>query len=83
MKFEEKIKQFYEQKTKCFVNGMPTDTEITKEGAGGKIIGIEEDYIVFQIFNNTEKQTDITIETINIPKAEIKTLSEIKKPSTL
>jgi len=72
MKFEELLVKYQQEKKKVFINGMP-------EEDGGTIEAIEEDYLVFKIVNNKEKQEDCTEETVIIQKKDITTLSEGEK----
>ena len=68
MKFEELIKKYKESGIKCFVNGLR-----------GKITGIDEDYIIFEIVKKAEKQENTTKEIIYIPNTQIFSLSEGEK----
>jgi len=77
MNFKEQLKQYMDNKTKCFVNGMP-------EEDGGIILRIEEDFLVFEITDIDEKeQSNSTREEVCILLKDIDRLAVVKKLSTL
>jgi len=76
MKFIDKIDKCIEEKLSVFVNGMPED-------GGGTIIKREDDFIVFEVLNESEKQEDVTKERINIPVAQIYSLSSGERKASI
>jgi hypothetical protein len=69
MKFAELLKNFCMDNRKCFINGVPDED-------GGRILAIEEDYIVFEIKDEATKNNPATREEIVIPIDKITSLSK-------
>lgn len=68
MKFNKKLFEAMNNKTKVFVNGLPSEE-------GALITLIEEDYIELTIFNKANKEEDNTTEIVSIPLNQIYSLS--------
>jgi len=73
VKFAELLKDFVINREKCFVNGIPEDD-------GGRILAIEEDYIIFELKSDATKSKPATREEIMIPIDKIVSLSKGEKP---
>lgn len=72
MKVLEVLNEYMKDKTKCFINGMPSEK-------GGLIKDIQDDYLVFEVLNEEEKPEDNTKETIIIPLAKIEIIGLVPK----
>jgi len=73
MKFDEIINKYISEKTRCFVNGLPDNSE-TK----GTIIARGEDYIEFEMLNiQTEKKTGKLKESKELKIIPISQISDL------
>ena len=74
MNYDDLLNQCKIDGTKCFVNGMP-------EEGGGKILQVENGFIIFEILDGEGE--DKTREIVNIRTEDITTLSTVEKIGTL